>query len=178
VDDDQDTRDLLKRILVYAGATVRVATTAREASLALEEADVVVTDYRLPDDTALLLLERAHQRARPARVILLTSHVDLHVKAIRPRAAQAHRPLAQPIQVTGNVMALGNGALGVPDGLAEVEPRSSELAADRKGDPDVAAAVVHQRGHHGAAWYSPLVRSGSQGRRNAERNVSSQCRWA
>jgi len=81
----------MERILVYAGATVRVATTVREASLVLDEADVVVTDYRLPDHNALLLLERAHQRPRPVPVILVTSHVDLHVNA--PFARVLRKPL-------------------------------------------------------------------------------------
>ena len=90
VNDDQDTRDLMEQLLVYVGATVRVATTAREVSLALDEADVVVTDDSLPGDTAVWLLERAHQRPRPVPVILVTSY-DVHVNA--PFARVLRKPI-------------------------------------------------------------------------------------
>ena len=61
----------------------------------LDEADVVVTDYSMPDDTGLWLLEHARGRPRPVPVIALTGYTDIHVAELA-RAPFA-RVLRKPI---------------------------------------------------------------------------------
>ena len=95
VDDHDDSRDVLKQVLTYAGARVRLAQSAREAVIALEDIDVVVTDYSMPGDTGLWLLERVRERARPVPVIVVTGYADLHVRELA--AAPFARVLRKPV---------------------------------------------------------------------------------
>jgi CheY-like chemotaxis protein len=95
VDDNEDARDLLDQVLKYAGAAVRLAATAREAVEALDDIDVVVTDYAMPGETGLWLLERAQERARPLPVIVVTGYADLHAPQIA--GAPFARVLRKPV---------------------------------------------------------------------------------
>ena len=60
IDNDQDSRTLLKRILNQAGAAVIDATSAEEALEVFETVhpDVVLTDLRMPQMDGYQLLER------------------------------------------------------------------------------------------------------------------------
>jgi CheY-like chemotaxis protein len=97
VEDHDDSRDVLAHWLAHAGARVSVAASARQAfaSLANEEVDIIVTDYSMPGDTGLWLLERVLERPKPVPVIVVTGHADLHARELR-RAAFA-RVLRKPV---------------------------------------------------------------------------------
>jgi CheY-like chemotaxis protein len=95
VDDNADTVDLLQQALTYAGAAVRAAFSAREALTALDDVDVVITDYSMPGETGVWLLERARERPRPVPVIVLTGYADVHMAELA--AAPFARLLRKPI---------------------------------------------------------------------------------
>jgi CheY-like chemotaxis protein len=50
-------------------STVMVASTASEALARLPEADIIVTDFALPGDDGVWLLERVNKQPRPIPVI-------------------------------------------------------------------------------------------------------------
>jgi len=95
VDDHADTRTLVSEVLTYAGASVTVAASAREAASLLDGADVVVTDYAMPGETGLWLLERVRERRYPIPVIVVTGYADLYAKELR--TAPFARVLGKPI---------------------------------------------------------------------------------
>jgi CheY-like chemotaxis protein len=95
VDDHADTRTLVSEVLTYAGASVIVAASAREAASLLDGADIVVTDYAMPGETGLWLLERVRERRYPIPVIVVTGYADLYAKELR--TAPFARVLGKPI---------------------------------------------------------------------------------
>jgi CheY-like chemotaxis protein len=68
---------------------------AREAIAALDHVDVVITDYAMPGDTGLWLLERARERLRPVPVIVLTGYAELNAAELA--AAPFARVLRKPV---------------------------------------------------------------------------------
>ena len=95
VDDHADTRTLVSEVLTSEGASVIVAASAREAASLLDGADVVVTDYAMPGETGLWLLERVRERRYPIPVIVVTGYADLYAKELR--TAPFARVLGKPI---------------------------------------------------------------------------------
>jgi CheY-like chemotaxis protein len=84
VDDDRDSRALLKTVLEYCGALVTVAASARDAIRILERVtpDVIVTDIAMPTNDGYWLVEQV--RARSAAdggnvpAIAITAYGDEH----------------------------------------------------------------------------------------------------
>jgi CheY-like chemotaxis protein len=84
VDDDQDSRTLVRMILEYCGALVTVATSARHARRILEHVvpDVLIVDLAMPREDGYRFLRKirrlpaASGGAIPA--ICLTGHGDEH----------------------------------------------------------------------------------------------------
>ncbi len=84
VDDDRDSRILLKTVLEYCGALVTVAGSARDAMRILERVtpDVIVTDIAMPTNDGYWLVEQV--RARSAEdggnvpAIAVTAYGDEH----------------------------------------------------------------------------------------------------
>lgn len=72
VDDDDDSRHLAQ-ILSLEGATVQAVSTASEALAMLPGADLVLTDFALPSDDGVWLLERVNKEPRPIPVIVMSS---------------------------------------------------------------------------------------------------------
>jgi two-component system, OmpR family, response regulator len=101
VDDNDDSRDLLGQALTEAGAMVWLASSARDALTMLNDVDVVVTDYVMPGETGVWLLERANARARPVPVIVLTAYADLH--AVELASAPFARVLRKPVDPLGGL---------------------------------------------------------------------------
>jgi CheY-like chemotaxis protein len=95
VDDHEDTRDLIEQALVYAGASVIAAGSAREALPHVDRASLIVTDYAMPGETGLWLLERVREHARPVPVIVVTGYADRYAEQLA-RAPFA-RVLRKPI---------------------------------------------------------------------------------
>ena len=116
-EDHQDTRDILEQVLRDLGATVTTAATAREALDLIGAADIVVTDFSMPDRDGAWLLEQVNQQAHPIPVIALSGFAESQV----PRLAQAPfaRKLLKPIDpwVAGDVIReVLRGRKGQPGG--------------------------------------------------------------
>jgi len=71
VDDNRDTCDVLKHILVAAGASVEVAHSVKEGLTSLEqlEPDIILTDLAIPGESGLKLIE--HVRNAPGSLAAL-----------------------------------------------------------------------------------------------------------
>jgi len=84
VDDDRDSRILLKTVLEYCGALVTVAGSAHDAMRILERVapDVIVTDIAMPTNDGYWLVQQV--RARSAEdggnvpAIAVTAYGDEH----------------------------------------------------------------------------------------------------
>jgi two-component system, NtrC family, C4-dicarboxylate transport response regulator DctD len=95
VDDHGDTLDFLQQTLTHEGAAVRAAPSAKAALAALDEVDVIITDYSMPGDSGLWLLERVRERLRPVPVILLTAYADVYATELA--GAPFARVLRKPV---------------------------------------------------------------------------------
>jgi CheY-like chemotaxis protein len=74
VEDDDDSREVLAHNLTAEGATVTALSTASEAVPLVPSADIIVTDYALPGDDAVWLLERVNKLPRPIPVIAVSGY--------------------------------------------------------------------------------------------------------
>jgi CheY-like chemotaxis protein len=95
VENNDDARDLLRIVFVQLGAVVITAATARAALAVAPDADIIVSDYALPEEDAVWMLEAVQQLARPIPVILVSSFTEGQV----PRVVQARfaRRLFKPV---------------------------------------------------------------------------------
>jgi len=102
VDDDRDSRNLLKMVLEYCGALVTVVGSARDALRMLQYVtpDVVVTDIAMPTNDGYWLIDqiRALRATEGGAVpsIAITAHGDEHGPQ-RTLAAGFQAHLRKPI---------------------------------------------------------------------------------
>lgn len=83
VDDDQDSRHLLKMALEYCGALVTAVSSARDALRILTRVtpDVLISDIAMPHEDGYWLIEQLRQQAGgESRVpaIAITAHGEEH----------------------------------------------------------------------------------------------------
>jgi type II secretory ATPase GspE/PulE/Tfp pilus assembly ATPase PilB-like protein/CheY-like chemotaxis protein len=99
VDDDEDTRELLDRILSRAGYRVIQASDGGEALLKLgcESMDLILSDIHMPSLDGLKLLEIVHQQGLDVPVVLLTAEPSKEAEA-RSREMGAADYLRKPIK--------------------------------------------------------------------------------
>jgi PAS domain S-box-containing protein len=103
VDDDVDARELVKRMLEIAGATVSMASSASEAMQRILTArpDVLVCDLGMPDEDGfslirkLRVLEESQRSALPAVALTAYARSEDRTRAIRS-GFQNH--LAKPVE--------------------------------------------------------------------------------
>jgi CheY-like chemotaxis protein len=99
VDDDPATQEVVSLMLREGGYSVNTAGTAREALARLTQAAplVLLTDYKLPDQDGLTLLDRASQLDHQLLAIVMTGYgnVELAVRALKLGASDF---LTKPIQ--------------------------------------------------------------------------------
>jgi CheY-like chemotaxis protein len=94
-EDHDDTRYIVEHVLRHLGATVTAAATAREALGMVAAADIILTDFSMPGEDGVWLLEQVNQHPRPIPVISVSGFAEQHV----PRLAQARfsRKLLKPV---------------------------------------------------------------------------------
>jgi CheY-like chemotaxis protein len=94
-EDHDDTRYIVEHVLRHLGATVTGAPSAREALAMVPEADIILTDFSMPEHDGVWLLEQVNQHPRPIPVISVSGFAEQHV----PRLAQARfaRKLLKPV---------------------------------------------------------------------------------
>jgi CheY-like chemotaxis protein len=113
VEDEVDTRDLLRRFLTASGAVVLTAATANEALevLARSRVDFLVSDIGLPDVDGYDLLQRI-RRTNPSATggipaVALTAYARAEDRMRAFRAGyQAH--LAKPVEPAELVETIGS----------------------------------------------------------------------
>ena len=79
-DDDQATRDLVKRALEMDGHAVTVAADGTEAKAAFDAAqstlDLIVTDVEMPGIDGITLAQHALAASPSARVLLMSGYAE------------------------------------------------------------------------------------------------------
>jgi CheY-like chemotaxis protein len=85
VEDNDDNREILATTLTLEGATVTAVSTAREALPFLSSVDMILTDFVLPDEDGVWLLEQVNQQSRPIPVIAISGFAESQ----EPRLAAA-----------------------------------------------------------------------------------------
>jgi len=76
VDDDDDVRTALTRLLCSLGHHVKVFASAEEFEAETVTVDCLILDVRLPGLSGLELRERLRNRATPTPVVLITGDRD------------------------------------------------------------------------------------------------------
>ena len=76
VDDDDDVRTALSRLLSAMGHTVQVFASAEDFEAARPAVDCAIVDVRLPGVGGLELRERLRARSAPTPVVLITGDGD------------------------------------------------------------------------------------------------------
>ena len=72
VEDHSDSRDIFGEALRFMGASVITAKSAEEALRAISDADLVVTDFELPERDGAWLLEQINASAHRIPVVLVS----------------------------------------------------------------------------------------------------------
>jgi DNA-binding NtrC family response regulator len=78
IDDDPCCRDSVRQVLLKAGHCVDDVEGVDEALEALDHspADLVVSDFRMPNKSGLDLLKALRNKKTAPKVLLLSAHVD------------------------------------------------------------------------------------------------------
>ena len=76
VDDDDDVRTALARLLCSLGHDVKIFASAEEFEAETVTVDCLIVDVRLPGLSGLELRERLRNRATPTPVVLITGDSD------------------------------------------------------------------------------------------------------
>lgn len=92
VEDDDDSLEILAQPLTLEGATV---STAREALPFLSGADIILTDFVMPENDGVWLLEQVKQQSRVIPVIAMSGFDDSQEPrlAAAPFAGKLLKPL-------------------------------------------------------------------------------------
>jgi CheY-like chemotaxis protein len=85
VDDDEDSREVFAYTLGVEGAMVTAVSTAREALSSLSSVDIILTDFVLPGNDGVWLLEQVNKQPRPLPVIAISGFDESQ----QPRLAAA-----------------------------------------------------------------------------------------
>ncbi len=99
VDDDQDLREILARLVRREGFTPLTAADGGSALelLRLRGAEVMLADVHLPDRDGLELLKKAREMDPDLPVIMITAYAGVN-QAVAAMRAGAHDYLAKPFQ--------------------------------------------------------------------------------
>jgi len=99
VDDDDNARSALAKLLSADGYTVTTAANGEIALAAAQAAlpDLVLTDIEMPRMTGVVLCQRLHELDRDLPVIVMTAHSDMD-SAVASLRAGAEDYLSKPLQ--------------------------------------------------------------------------------
>jgi len=113
VDDDEEMRGLLRKVLEKEGYRVSVAGDGRQALAVLAEGsfDLVVTDMLMPYDGGLELLETLHRTHPALPVIIVTAFGDWH-SYTRALGLGAAAFISKPLRMSELIAAVHNALTG------------------------------------------------------------------
>jgi two-component system response regulator HydG len=111
IDDDPTFCTMLKTFLTNKGFSVKEAFSAAESlkAIRLEQFDIALSDFRLPDKDGLELLKDIRQLKPKLPVIIMTRYADIRV-AIRAIKMGAYEYVTKPIN-PDEILAAIRGAL-------------------------------------------------------------------
>lgn len=116
VDDEEDTRRLVKTVLESCGAKVTIATNAAEALSVLQSArpDILISDLGMPDEDGYALIRKVRALSpdqggqTPAAALTAYARVEDRLKSLRA-GFQIHLPKPiEPIELVAVVANLAN----------------------------------------------------------------------
>jgi DNA-binding response OmpR family regulator len=98
VEDEPAIVDFMRRVLLRAGYSVRVATTGRQALAALAERTpaLLILDLILPDLHGFAVLDHIHQHRLAVPIIIITANPQTLAALYTPGI---HRYLVKPFRV-------------------------------------------------------------------------------
>jgi len=141
VDDEPDSNDMVREILGFCGAEVRVAASSRQALDILDRwrPDVIVSDIEMPDEDGYVFITRV--RARPAGsgpdipAIALTAYARVEDR-IRILSAGFQMHVTKPVDPTELVAVVAGVARGPHASSPEEDGRASgkRSAAGPRGE--------------------------------------------
>lgn len=148
VEDDTDLRVALESALCRADCKVTAVASA-EAGLAVlqhAQADLVVSDIRLPGMDGMALLQEIRERRADLPVVLMTAHADAML-AIQALKAGARELLLKPFRVDQLLEAVSRhatvGRAGQPDsGLLACDPLMQVVVARAERGARANASVL------------------------------------
>jgi CheY-like chemotaxis protein len=113
VDDEEDTRTLLKMVLEMCGASVTTASSAREAIAALKQSrpDVLITDLGMPEEDGYALIKKVRALSAedggqtPSAALTAYARVEDRMKVLRS-GFQIHIP--KPVEPAELVTVVAN----------------------------------------------------------------------
>src|SRR4029453_12792463 len=88
VEDDDDNREIIETTLTLEGASVMAVATAREALPLLSKVDIFLTDFIMPGEDGVWLLEQVNTQPQPVPVIAISGFDESQ----EPRLAAAPFP--------------------------------------------------------------------------------------
>jgi two-component system response regulator AtoC len=106
VDDEPSVRFALKELVEGRGWEPLVARSGADALDLVDRADVVVTDFSMPEMDGMELLRAIHERDQSLPVILLTAHGSERL-AVRAIKAGAYEYVPKPFDVDELALAVG-----------------------------------------------------------------------
>ena len=109
VEDDEDTREIVRKTLESAGASVDVAGTAKEArrEMLADAPDVLISDIRMPEEDGYSLIRSLRGAGVDTPAIALTAYARSE-DAAEARSAGFQMHLAKPIDATQLVDAVAS----------------------------------------------------------------------
>jgi two-component system, chemotaxis family, CheB/CheR fusion protein len=112
VEDNDDNREILATALTLEGATVTAVSTAREALPLLSKVDIILTDFVMPGEDGVWLLEQVNTHPRPIPVIAISGFDESQEPrlAAAPFAGKLLKPLDFDQVCAEIAVALGNRA--------------------------------------------------------------------
>jgi CheY-like chemotaxis protein len=118
IDDDPCCRDSVRRVLLKAGHCVDDVEGVDQALGVLDgsPADLVVSDYRMPNKSGLDLLRALRNKATAPRVLLLTAYIDQATQEIA-FALGAVAVILKPVRRQELIDHVANALSGAGEGV-------------------------------------------------------------
>lgn len=112
VDDDEEMRVLLQKVLVRQGYQVVAAGSGEEAlqRMAAQPCDLVLTDIRMPGMDGMALLGQVHRVAPEATVIMMTAFGTVH-SAVEAMKQGAYHYISKPFKMDEVLIVLSRATL-------------------------------------------------------------------